>query len=233
MKTTLRIGLFLIIGTGILAAGKMCAFWQPEEEAEAAVSASATTSIPAPAEARTEATIAAETNESSSASKASSRFYWDDELADWIETSENKPFQAQAVHYDASSLPTTAPIRVSWKLLMDIEYKLQYYEVVKVEMYAPIFPEALKALDGKEVVVEGFVIPFDEDISAMVALSANPYASCFFCGKASPASVMSVYFKNKGKRYKIDDYRIFTGTLQLNYNDPNEFYYILRGAVVN
>ena len=35
--------------------------------------------------------------------------------------------------------------------------------------------------------------------------------------------------KNK-KTYKIDDFKKFKGTLHLNYDDPNEFYYILKDA---
>ena len=63
-----------------------------------------------------------------------------------------------------------------------------------------------------------------------MSLSYNPYASCFFCGKASPASVMSMYLKDEDVRYKMDDFKTFRGTLHLNYDDPNEFYYILRDA---
>jgi hypothetical protein len=98
-----------------------------------------------------------------------------------------------------------------------------------MKIYAPVFPDGLKAIDGKQVIIEGFVIPFDEK-GDILALSANPYAACFFCGKASPASVLSLYVKKK-KRYKMDDFRKFKGVLHLNADDPEEYYYILRNAV--
>lgn len=113
---------------------------------------------------------------------------------------------------------------------MEINYQLKYFSELEMEIYAPVFPKEIKELDGKEVAIIGFVIPFDEE-EQLLSLSANPYAACFFCGQASPASVMSMYLKNKRKRYKVDDFKRFRGTLHLNHDDPNEFYYILRNAV--
>lgn len=128
-----------------------------------------------------------------------------------------------------SDHPISPPIEVDWKVLMNIDYELRYFKEVDLEIYAPVFSKAVKALHGKEVIIEGYVIPFDEE-GELLSLSFNPYASCFFCGKASPASILSIYLKDKKKRYKIDDYKKFRGTLYLNKDDPNEFYYILRNA---
>ena len=98
------------------------------------------------------------------------------------------------------------PIEIDWKLLMDIEYELKYFSELDMEMYAPVFPENIQALDEQEVIIVGFVLPFEQELD-ILALSANPYASCFFCGQASPASVISMYLKNKNKRYKMDDFK--------------------------
>lgn len=121
------------------------------------------------------------------------------------------------------------PITIDWKLLMDIEYKLEYNEAFEMEIYNPIFTDALKGIDGKEVIIKGYVIPID-DSGNLLALSANPYASCFFCGNASPASVIGMNLKKK-KRYKMDASIKFQGVLKLNYDDPEEFYYVLENAV--
>ena len=94
------------------------------------------------------------------------------------------------------------PIKLEWYYLDDIQYKLRYFQDLDFEAYAPVFGETLKSLNGEQVIIEGFVIPLFEDKEPL-ALSANPYASCFFCGQASPASVMSMYMKNKGKNYKL------------------------------
>ncbi|MEM6964648.1 MAG: hypothetical protein AAF573_07785 [Bacteroidota bacterium] len=159
------------------------------------------------------------------------RFRWDEKLMDWVTVPSEE--EAPKLNPKPSLITLTAdskkPIEINWEILLDIDYELKYFPEVEMEIYAPVFPDELKALDGKEVIIEGFVIPFDES-GDLLALSANPYAACFFCGKASPASVLSLYPKKK-KRYKIDDFRKFRGLLQLNYDDPEEYYYILRKAV--
>lgn len=156
-------------------------------------------------------------------------YHWDEPLRDWVIASDILESQVHSTRYSSNSLPLSAPIEVDWRVLMDIRYKLRYFEELDMKIYSPVFSEAAEALDGKEVIIEGFVIPFDEEEESL-SLSFNSYASCFFCGKASPASVISMYLKNQGKRYKMDDFLKFRGTLYLNQDDPNEFYYILRDA---
>jgi hypothetical protein len=158
-------------------------------------------------------------------------YEWDDFQYDWvaidyIDQSPLTVFTSSDATNDESE-----PIQIEWKQLMNIKYKLKYYEELETEMYAPIFSKALKAIDGKRVIIKGYIIPIEVEVeSEMMALSANSYSSCFFCGKASPASVISLYLK-KYKFYKADTFKKFSGTLHLNYDDPNEFYYILKDAV--
>jgi len=121
------------------------------------------------------------------------------------------------------------PVKLSWKTMQNIKFEKRYYKEVDGEMQAPIFTDEIKKLDGQIVRVEGYVIPVDEK-GRYIALSANPYAACFFCGKAGPASVMTINLKKKNKDYNTDDYKHFKGKLQLNYNDVNEFYYILNDS---
>jgi len=156
-------------------------------------------------------------------------YRWDEQLLDWVMTKGSAGFRAQLVNATVSDRSSSKPIKVDWKVLLDIEYRLRYFSEIDMEMYAPVFPKAVEALHEKEVIIEGFVIPFDEE-EELLSLSFNPYSSCFFCGKASPASVISMYLKKKRSRYKIDDFKKFRGTLYLNHDDPNEFYYILRNA---
>jgi hypothetical protein len=124
---------------------------------------------------------------------------------------------------------TVTPTKLTWKTMQNIKFEKKYYKEIDGEMMKPIFTEELKKLDGQMVEVEGYVIPLDEK-GRYAALSANPYASCFFCGKAGPASVLTLKFKKKNKSYDTDDYRHFKGRLQLNTDDINEFYYILNEA---
>ncbi len=156
-------------------------------------------------------------------------YRWDDQEFGWIKTDESQEVNSQEVFYELNLVPSESPVELDWQVLMDIQYKLRYFKELDMEVYAPVFSKAAEALHGKEVIIEGFVIPYDES-GEVLSLSYNPFASCFFCGKASPASIISMYLSDKKKRYKLDDFKKFRGTLFLNLDDPNEFYYILKNA---
>lgn len=159
-------------------------------------------------------------------------YRWDEVHLEWVTVTSSEKTLAKTSFSTPTALSSIRnskqPVPIDWQLLLDIEYQRKYFQEVEMEMFAPVFSEALKAINGKEVMIEGFVIPFDET-GELLALSANPFASCFFCGKASPASVISMYLKNK-RVYKMDDFRKFRGVLKLNYDDPKEYYYILKDA---
>ncbi|MBX3239247.1 MAG: hypothetical protein KIT80_18340 [Chitinophagaceae bacterium] len=118
---------------------------------------------------------------------------------------------------------------ITWETLQSLDFQEKYVEEVQGNMLFPKFTSLLRSLNGKTVEVKGFVIPIDKEGKSIV-LSANPYASCFFCGKAGPASVMTVKLKAPNKKYRTDNYRLFRGTLRLNATNIREFYYILENA---
>ncbi len=120
--------------------------------------------------------------------------------------------------------------RVSWKVLQDIQYNDKYVADIKGYMLFPKFTQELLGLNGRQVEVIGYVIPVDKT-GYSLALSANPYASCYFCGGGGPASIMTVKLRQKNTRYETDDFKAFRGTLRLNASDIHEFYYVLEGAV--
>lgn len=158
-----------------------------------------------------------------------SLFIWDDDLLDWVAIGPySASLEAAALPVYAKNNPD-APVKVDWEMLQNIKYRLKYFPAFEMPIYAPVFSKTVKALDGKVVDIEGFVIPFEED-DEQLPLSANPYASCFFCGQAGPASIISVRLLKSGKRFKLDAFQSFRGRLRLNHDDPNEFYYILEEA---
>ncbi|MFT4761960.1 MAG: hypothetical protein ACI9XO_001047 [Paraglaciecola sp.] len=156
-------------------------------------------------------------------------YRWDEQLLDWVESEKKKAFQAKLVKHTTTNPSLSTLIEVEWKSLMDIEYKMRYFKELSTEMYAPIFNKAVRQLHKNEITIGGYVIPLDQE-GKLMALSFYPYSSCFFCGKASPASVISMYVKDKEKFYEMDTYKEFKGVLHLNHDDPNEFYYVLRDA---
>jgi hypothetical protein len=115
---------------------------------------------------------------------------------------------------------------LSWATMQNVEFEPKYVAETKMDMLFPVFTSEIKKLKGQIVEVEGYVIPFDKS-GAKVALSATNYASCFFCGKAGPASIMSINLKVGNPKYKTDQFRRFKGKLKLNDSDIREFYYAL------
>lgn len=61
----------------------------------------------------------------------------------------------------------------------------------------PIFDPELKSYDGKEITINGYIIPTDGYKSQKeFVFSAYPYKNCFFCGGAGPETVMEVVSPN-------------------------------------
>ena len=160
-------------------------------------------------------------------------YIWDKQQMNWMasEIYKQTPNQTNIIRYSTHESSLKKPIKVNWKTLMNIRYRLKYFHQIQAEMFSPIFGNDVNILNGKEIIIEGFVIPFDEE-GELIALSYNPYSSCFFCGNASPASVISMYMKDGDVTYNLDEFRKFKGTLFLNQDDPDQFYYILKNAVV-
>ncbi|MCO5231001.1 MAG: hypothetical protein M9958_07575 [Chitinophagales bacterium] len=125
----------------------------------------------------------------------------------------------------------TAQTKLTWKILEGIGYQEKYVTKLEENFKFPVFTSFIKSLEGKQVEVQGYLIPFDPT-GKEIALSANPYAACFFCGKAGPASVMILHMKTPNTKVKTDNYKIIRGVLKLNSNDPEEFYYIIENAII-
>ncbi len=157
-------------------------------------------------------------------------YKWDDTVFDWVEIGELER-QNHPSNVEASEVDFTAPVQMEWEQLMNILYQLKYYPELDLSVFAPVFGPKLENLDGQMVTIEGFILPIDEE-QGIWALSAFPVASCFFCGQASPASVISVYFSEGSprRRYATGDRLSLQGKLMLNHNDPVELYYILKDA---
>lgn len=119
---------------------------------------------------------------------------------------------------------------IDWRDLEGIDFEQKYVAEVEGDVLFPKFTGMLKALNGSTVEVKGYIVPVDP-AGKSIALSANPYASCFFCGKAGPASVMTVQLKTPNKKYRTDQFRKFKGTLRLNATDIRQFYYVLENAI--
>jgi|AntRauTorckE5430_2_1112549.scaffolds.fasta_scaffold05282_3 hypothetical protein len=126
-------------------------------------------------------------------------------------------------------------LKLTWKMLSDVVFTDEYSEEVQAYVPYPTFGAQLGAIEGREVLVEGYVIPLEETgDETILVLSAQPYSSCFFCGGAGPESVMDIKLRpGTNQKFTTDDRITFRGRLRLNDDDLYFLNYILEDAEVH
>jgi len=120
-----------------------------------------------------------------------------------------------------------APQRLTWQDLAEVTYVVKFNNQYKMDFQTPVFGKTVKSFAGKDFYISGHVIPLDVK-QGLYAISKYPYSSCYFCGKSGPESVVSLKFKNKPSKYKLDKVKTFKGTLKLNDSNPMDFIYIFN-----
>jgi hypothetical protein len=108
-------------------------------------------------------------------------------------------------------------------------YGITYQKDPNGEFDKPIFTKEVKALSGKEVVLPGYIIPFQGVTKEThFMLSSLPINACFFCGVGGPEGVAEV-FLNDPISYTDKPVEI-KGKLVLNDSNPDQMIYVLVDA---
>ena len=116
-----------------------------------------------------------------------------------------------------------------WRILSKVKSKSTFDPQSNSVFYKPIFHKSVEALEGKTIILRGYVIPADM-AKGRLTLSAYPFSSCFFCGQAGPESVIELEAKIP-IIYRMDRPVTIQGTLKLNRgDDPFRLIYILENA---
>lgn len=132
-------------------------------------------------------------------------------------------FFCLAVHADAQSL-------LSWDQLTDVKFSKKFSPDLGIELTEATFGPTLQALDGKEIILRGYMIPLDP-LGTQYVLSRNPMASCFFCGGSGPETVAELRLHPRSiRRYATDEVMTFKGTFQLHASNSNSLHYVLLNA---
>lgn len=118
-----------------------------------------------------------------------------------------------------------------WKTLSNVTVEKSFDEILSIDVEHYNFASQVKALNGKEISLEGWMIPLDELRGEnYFVLSSLPFANCFFCGGAGPETVAEVFSK---KEVKFTEKKVkVTGVLTLNSDDPLRLMYILNDVEV-
>ncbi len=116
-----------------------------------------------------------------------------------------------------------------WKDLEDVTYKNRTEESTGFNITYPIFGKKVKSLEGKQIILKGFMVPLDELTGKnRFVLSSLPFNICFFCGGAGPETVIEVHSKNHIEF--TDDPIWIQGKFYANEEDPEQLMYLLHEA---
>lgn len=120
---------------------------------------------------------------------------------------------------------------INWIMLRDVDLIQKYSEKFQINYLHPNFGDIVQSLEGRKVFLTGYVLPIDP---VYIVLSANPMSQCFFCGNSGPESLLRLMFKNHDipKKFKMDEFMAFSGTLKLNAGNVEELMYILEDAKI-
>lgn len=114
-----------------------------------------------------------------------------------------------------------------WTTLAKITFKKEYDEIMGFKVDKPVFSQEVKALEGQEIEITGYIIPVEGYKShSEFIFSAFPYNMCFFCGGAGPETVMEV-LASEPVEYTAEAVTL-KGILKLNDSDINRLMYALE-----
>ncbi len=126
-------------------------------------------------------------------------------------------------HQPYSGIPSLV-----WPLLYDIKYKKAQDAFGAYDQ--PVFSEAVKKMEGKEITLPGYMIPFEGATqSEEFMFSSMPLNACFFCGIGGPETVVQI---RMAEATSYDDKPVeIKGRLKLNIDNPDQHFYILEESV--
>lgn len=116
-----------------------------------------------------------------------------------------------------------------WPKLYDITFVESEDDLGTFEK--PVFSTAVKAIEGKQVVLPGYMVPLENvKVSKQILLSSLPLNACFFCGVGGPEPAAEINLRTETAW--TDKPIEVRGTLRLNDSDPDRLYYILEDAEI-
>jgi hypothetical protein len=121
-----------------------------------------------------------------------------------------------------------------WQTLSMVTFVNEYDPDFMMEIKTPKVSPVIEVLNGKEIEIEGYIIPLTgQTKQSHFMLSRYPQSTCFFCGKAGPESAMQVFMKNNIK-IQISERKVkVKGTLIVNPKDITSLLYTLENATLS
>jgi len=129
-------------------------------------------------------------------------------------------------------MSANAQVRNDWSILATVEFEQIFNEEFNTSEYKPNFSDEVLALNGKEIVLLGYIVTSmetGEDYEGIV-FSKYPFENCYFCGGAGPETVAQIEFDPKAGSFKLGNAYGFKGKLYLNKDDPDKLTFVVKDA---
>src|SRR5688572_18483180 len=120
----------------------------------------------------------------------------------------------------------------AWDMFAKTKFDSKFNEKIGEYIFYPNFPTDLKTLEGKEITIEGYYVPFAPDDGSYIIISKYPMAQCFFCGGGGPESIAEVNFTKQSLKFDVDDLITVKGKLKLNIDNLDHVNFIVDEAVL-
>lgn len=122
--------------------------------------------------------------------------------------------------------------KIDWSFLAKTKFEQRKSEAYGGEFWYPEFPPEVQQINGDWIILKGYLIVLDTK-GELMALSANPFSACFFCGNAGPESVMELRPRKKYPNLRTDQVVWVKGRVKLNSDDVDQMTYILEDAEIS
>lgn len=121
----------------------------------------------------------------------------------------------------------------SWNMLSLVTFERTFDEEFGIDVEKPMISPIIQAMDGKEIELEGYIIPLTGKIEqSHFMLSKFTQSMCFFCGKAGPETAAQVFTKG-GKKIAFTDEKVrVRGILRVNVTDATSLLYTIENGVM-
>ena len=122
--------------------------------------------------------------------------------------------------------------KITWKDVVEIyakEFRLKEKNPTSVLNKNTL---SLKDVENKKVTIRGYFLDIDPN-GKWYVLSKNPFATCFFCGKSGPETILELLdYENVKKKFKSDDLVEVTGFFNIVYDPEDRMSFVLEKASI-
>mgnify|MGYP006268469129 CR=1 FL=1 len=125
----------------------------------------------------------------------------------------------------SASLP--AQHRIDWDFLSQVTFSQPDGDNRDPVYGKPVFEAPVREMEGKKVVIEGFMLPLTVDNQQYI-LSRYPFTECFFCGGGGKETVVELIL-TEAWEFDLDEQVTVQGRLRL-VEDPMQISYRLEEA---